>query len=399
MFLVRLVQAETFAEELRDLKAGREVKTSSKLVKLKPVLTEGILRVGGRLEEAVVLSYNERHPVILPRNHHISQLIVRHCHEGLAHAGKEQTLAQTRKMFWILGGRGLAKSTIRNCVKCRRLNERPMKQIMAPLPRERLKPYNPPFTFSGVDFFGPLMFINRRGPPKEIRSDRGTNFVGAERELNEAIDRWNHAKICQELQQREVKWTFHPPAAPHMSGVWERLVQTTKKHLKAVAGDRLLGEFALRTLLTEVESIMNNRPIVAASDNPADLEALTPNHFLLQRKVSGLPPGLFVKEDHLGRKQWRKVQYLADVFWKRWINEYLPSLTERGKWLRDQRKVRVGDLVLVLEENVPRNKWTVGRVTEVFEGRDSKVRSAKVKTSSKELHRPIVKLCLLDGQG
>ncbi|KAL9975992.1 hypothetical protein ACROYT_G013221 [Oculina patagonica] len=92
--------AESFAEELRDLKAGREVKTSSKLVKLKPVLTEGILRVGGRLEEAVVLSYNERHPVILPRNHHISQLIVRHCHESLAHAGKEQTLAQTRKMFW-----------------------------------------------------------------------------------------------------------------------------------------------------------------------------------------------------------------------------------------------------------------------------------------------------------
>ncbi|KAL9961530.1 hypothetical protein ACROYT_G030487 [Oculina patagonica] len=135
-----------------------------------------------------------------------------------------------------------------------------------------------------------------------------------------------------------------------------------------------------------------------ASDDPADLEALTPNHFLLQMKVSGLPPGLFVKEDHLGRKQWRKVQYLADVFWKRWINEYLPSLTERGKWLRDQRKVRVGDLVLVLEENVPRNKWTVGRVTEVFEGRDSKVRSAKVKTSSKELLRPIVKLCLLDGQ-
>ena len=88
-----------------------------------------------------------------------------------------------------------------------------------------------------------------------------------------------------------------------MSGVWERLVQSAKKHLKAIVGDRLLSEFALRTLFTEVEFIMNNRPIVAASDDPADLEALTPNHFLLQRKVTGLPPGVFVKEDHLGRKQ------------------------------------------------------------------------------------------------
>ncbi|KAL9967439.1 hypothetical protein ACROYT_G025661 [Oculina patagonica] len=129
---------------------------------------------------------------------------------------------------------------------------------------------------------------------------------------------------------------------------------------------------------------MINRTIVAASDDPADLEALTPNHFLLQRKVSGLPPGLFV---HLGRKQWRKVQYLANVFWKRWINEYLPSLTERGKWLRDQRKVRVGDLVLVLEENVPRNKWTVGRVTEVFEGRDSKVGAIANQVPAKEPRR------------
>ena len=96
---MRLVQARSFAEELRDLKANNQVKGSSRLAKLKPVLTEGVLRVGGRLEEAVVLSYDEKHPIILPKKHHISQLIVRHCHESLAHAGREQTLAQTRKMF------------------------------------------------------------------------------------------------------------------------------------------------------------------------------------------------------------------------------------------------------------------------------------------------------------
>lgn len=215
--------------------------------------------------------------------------------------------------------------------------------------------------------------------------------------MQDGIKGWNNIKIYQEFQQKGVKWTFHPPTVAHMSGVWERLVQSAKRHLKAIVGDGLLSELALPTLFTEVEFIMNNRPIVAASDDPADLEALNPNHFLLQRKVTGLPPGVFVKEDQLGKKQWRKVQYLTDIFWKRWISEYLPALTEREKWLKDQRNVRAGDLVLIMEENVPRNKWNLGRGTEVFVGRDSRVRSAKVKTSSTELHRPVVKLCSLDG--
>ena len=145
-------------------------------------------------------------------------------------------------------------------------------------------------------------FVSQRGPPEEIRSDRGTNFVGVEPELQDAIRGWNNTRIYHELQQKGVKWTFHPPAAAHMSGVWERLVQSAKKHLKTIVEDRLLSEFALRTLFTEVEFIMNNRLIAAASDDPANLEALTPNHFLLQRKVTGLPLGVFVKEDHLCRK-------------------------------------------------------------------------------------------------
>jgi len=166
------------------------------------------------------------------------------------------------------------KNIIRKCFKCHRLNERPMKQAMAPLPKDKLQPYKPPFTFPGVDFFGPLMvkwgrgsakcwgrfftcltmraiflllvpsletndlimalrqFVTRRGPPEVIRSDRGTNFVGVECELKEAIEGWNNVKNYQELQQKEVKWTFHPPTAAHMSGVRERLVQSVKKHLK-----------------------------------------------------------------------------------------------------------------------------------------------------------------------
>ena len=308
---------------------------------------------------------------------------------------------------------------------------------MGSLPGARLEAYHPPFTFTGVDLFGPLtvkwgrgtakrwgclftwlttravhlevtpsletddfimvlrQFISRRGPPKEIWSDRGTNFVGASRELKEAIAHWNEETIERQLQQKGIRWVFQPPAAPHMSGVWERLVQITKKHLKSVAGDGLLSDVELRTLLGEVESIVNNRPITAVSDDPDDCSALTPNHFLLQRATQ-LPPGVFVNEDLFSRKRWRKVQFLAGHYWKRWIREYVPTLQRRPKWVKSRRNAQIGDLVLLAEDKVVRNRWPMGRVVEVFTGEDGGVRSARVKTAGGVFHRPVSKICLLE---
>ena len=119
--------------------------------------------------------------------------------------------------------------------------------------------------------------------------------------MEESIAQWNEESIERQLQEKGIKWVFQPPASPHMSGVWERLVQTTKKHLKSIVGDGLLNDFELRTLLSEVESIVNNRPITAVSDDPADFTALTPNHFKLQRATQ-LPPGVFVTKDKFSRR-------------------------------------------------------------------------------------------------
>ena len=119
----------------------------------------------------------------------------------------------------------------------------------------------------------------------------------------------------------------------------------------------------LRTPLAEVESIVNNRPITAVSDDPEDCSALTPNHFLLQ-KATQLPPGVFVKDDSFSRKRWRKVQFLAHQYWKRWIRQYLPTLQKRSKWVKSRRNVQIGDLVLIAEDNVLRNRWLMGRVME-----------------------------------
>ena len=172
-------------------------------------------------------------------------------------------------------------------------------------------------------------------------------------------------------------------------------MQTTKKHLKNVLGDGLLNDLELRTFLAEIESIVNNRPITAVSDDPADFAALTPNHFLLQRATQ-LPPGVFVSEDKFSRRRWRKVQFLVDHYWKRWVREYLPALQRRPKWVKLRRNVQPGDLVLIAEDNMVRNRWRLGRVVEVFTGQDGGVRSARIKTANGVFHRPITKICLLE---
>ncbi|XP_064647116.1 uncharacterized protein LOC135499969 [Lineus longissimus] len=437
-WIVRNVQRQYFAEEIRRLQEGNNVKASSKIQSLSPVLIDGILRVGGRLENAPTLTSNEKYPIILPKDK-TGRLVMLDAHQRLAHAGREQTLAETRKEFWILGGRHLAKNIIRNCCDCRRRNARPMKQVMAALPEFRLVPFQPAFTTTGCDLFGPLeikwgrnttikrwgclftclvtravylemvqslssdyfvltlrQFISRRGPPEEIRCDNGSNFTGAAKELGKAREEWNQQQIVTEMQQKGIKFIFLPPNAPHMAGVWERLVKVSKRHLQALSGGYLLTDNGLRTLLAEAEAIMNGRPLCPVSEDPKDFEALTPNHFLVQRKLVGLPPGVFVKEDGLLRKEWRKVQWAAELFWQRWLKEYLPSLQHRQKWRTTQRDVRVGDLVLLVEDGVKRGQWPLGRVTKVVCGQDNHVRSAFVKTKHTELHRPIVKMCLLE---
>ena len=215
-------------------------------------------------------------------------------------------------------------------------------------------------------------------------------------ELKEAIKSWNQAAIEKSLEQKGIKWTFHTPAGPHMSGTWERLVKSCKRALKAIIGVGCVNDHTLRTLFTEVEAMMNSRPLTAVSDDPKDLQPLTPNHLLVQRRVMALPPGLFVKEDNYSRRRWRQSQFLANQYWKRWMKEYIPTLQERQKWHRATRDVAVNDLVLLAEDNVPRGKWPMARVVSVFLGRDGRVRSVELKTATSVLTRPVVKLCMLE---
>ena len=247
------------------------------------------------------------------------------------------------------------------------------------------------------DFINVLKrFVNRRGNAKALYSDCGTNFKGAHKELKDCLMALNQIEIGQYAAQEDMEWHFNPPDAPHMGGAWERLVGCVKVALRNIVKERLVTDFQLMTLLTEVETIINSRPLTETSDDINDLEALTPNHFLLGRANRHLPMGVFTDHDLCSRKRWRQVQLLADHFWKRFRKEYLPSLTKRVKWNSEQRNSEIGDLVLLADSNAPRGQWKMARIIKVFPGEDGVVRVAEIKTEAGILTRPVTKLCLLE---
>ena len=434
-FWIKRIQVQAYPDDLARLLAGKEIHLSSDLKSLHPLVDEnGILRVGGRLDRAPI-SYEAKHPAILPKKSDIVPLILSSLHQRLNHAGAEHVLTELRQRFWVPQVRSTIKKLLKSCLICRKQNSKPIAPLMANLPYGRLQPFVPPFYHTGVDYFGPLFvkekrstvkrygclftclgtravhleiahsldtdsfimalrrMMARRGKPRHVYSDNGTNFVGAERELKESLDKMNQAKITNTLSQDRTQWHFNPPSAPHFGGVWERLVQSAKKALKISLRGQLVNDETLHTFIVEVESLLNSRPLTHVSVDPHDLEPITPNHFLIGRNSPNVPPDVFDKRDLCSRKRWRQAQTLTDHFWRRWLREYVPNLTERKIWQRKrQRDIRIGDLVLVVDENVPRGRWNLGRVIKTFPGDDDLVRAADVQTKNGVHKRPVVKL-------
>ena len=238
-----------------------------------------------------------------------------------------------------------------------------------------------------------MRFIARRGKPSTIISDNGTNFVGAEREFAEYVAAWNKEGIEEHLIQRGIRWKFNPPAAPHFGGVWERLVRSCKKAMYAVLGNRSVTEDILSTTMCIVEQTLNARPLTPVSSDVNDLEALTPNHFLLGNKNVCLPYLPCTEEFIDRRKLFRQTQAYANLIWDRFRKEYLPTLNNRQKWRSTANEtLKEGDLVWLIEDSDKRGYYKLGRVTETIDGSDGVIRSAIVRTNDGVYKRPVVKL-------
>ena len=304
---------------------------------------------------------------------------------------------------------------------------------MASLPKDRLQ-VAPPFTKVGVDYFGPIMvkhsrkqekrygclftcmvhlevtksleadsfinalrrFVARRGPPSDIYSDNGTNFVGADRELKQSLKEWNQSQIADFLSQKEIHWHFNPPGSPHFGGIWERLVQSCKKALKVVLHNQVVTDEVLEIAFAETEAHVNSGPLTEVNSNSSDLEAITPNCFLISRANPVLPCGSFADKEVSSKNRWRQTQVLINQVWTRWLREYLPTLIARKKWNQITRNIKVGDLVLVVDENTQRGDWPLARVMKTFPGKDDTVRECEVKTKAGLYKKPVAKLALLE---
>ncbi|XP_011860459.1 PREDICTED: uncharacterized protein LOC105557752 [Vollenhovia emeryi] len=443
LVLIKHVQRHAFAQEIRDLSDGGQVKSSSVLASLSPFIDQsGVLRVGGRLQKSL-LEYEKRHPILLPAKCRFTVCLFEREHSRMLHAGPQALLFSIRGTYWPLNGRNIARKVVRGCTTCFRNNPKPLTQIMGSLPLDRIN-CRRVFSVVGIDYAGPIItamskgrgrktnksyialficfstkaihleavsqlssdafvaalrrFAGRRGCPRKIYSDNATNFVGAERELAElyqAIRTSFDNHVNEYCSLNEIQWSFIPPHAPHMGGLWEAGVKSCKYHLKRVIGETVLTFEELSTVLVQIEACLNSRPLCQLPSSPNDLQPLTPAHFLIGESITGLPD-IDLKESPVNRlDRWQLIQRLTQHFWKRWSVEYLTSLQGKCKWTIERENLGIDDIVLVCNDNAPPLQWKIGRVLELHPGADKKVRVVTVKTANSVIKRPITKLCKL----
>lgn len=227
-------------------------------------------------------------------------------------------------------------------------------------------------------------------------SDNGTSFVGAEKEIARAYKQWRTEGILDRIGHRGTEWKFMTPAAPHQGGMYEAAVKSMKFHMKRVIGQRVMEYDQFRTLLCGIEAVMNSRPLSPLSDDPDDLQALTPGHFIIGEPLVSPPAFRYINEGKGSeRKLWIERQKMMEHFWTRWTNEYLTTLQERKKWRREKENVKLGQLVLIRDENLPPAHWKLARIVDLLPGKDGLVRNVVVKTQNGAFKRPIQKLSIL----
>jgi hypothetical protein len=443
--IVKSIQKRSFAEEYHQLSTGGGIEKNSTIRNLSPFLDEnGVIRVGGRIRNAN-LAYNQKHPVLIPKNHNVTEAIIRHFHVKNLHSGTQSTLASIRQQYWPIAGRNKIKQIIHKCISCFRAKPIIAQQKMGDLPVKRLEPARP-FINSGLDYCGPILikthrgrgkqktikayvclficlstkaihielvsdltadtfldalkrFVSRRGTVKSIISDNATNFIKANKDLIDLHQFFQNSEISRKLvttlSNENIQWKFIPPRTPNFGGLWEAGVKSVKFHIKRVVGETVLTYDELYTLLTRIEACLNSRPLVPMSNDPNDLTAITPGHFLIGEALTApLEPDLIeLKINRLSRHQ--LLERLRQHFWKRWRTEYLSYLQGRTKWQSPSPSLQPGDLVLLVEDNVPPLCWPLGRIQQVHPGSDGNVRVVTVKTNRGTYKRGVRKVCVL----
>lgn len=436
---IKYYQNLIYGKEVEELTKNGRVKKRSSLITLSPFLDEkGLIRVGGRLQNAS-LTNNTKHPIIIPKNQHITKLLVSEAHTKTLHGGIQLMMTYLRSKYWIIGLKSTVRKCIHNCKTCIIDKAKVKNQFMGQLPAVRVTPHRP-FLNSGVDFAGPVLmrtskgrghhatkgyiclfvcmatraihleavtdltsqafiaafrrFVARRGQCKHIWSDNGTNFVGAAKELKQLFEKGKDnlaAEVAELLANDGTTWHYIPPKMPTCGGLWESGVQSAKRHLARVNKDTKLTYEEMATLLAQVEACLNSRPLCQI-DNTT-VTPLTPGHFLVGEPLINVPDINYDHQKVSLLTRWQMVQKMTHEFWRRWKTEYLNTLQQRYKWQVPISSPSVGDIVVIKDEDTPPTKWLLGRIKQIHPGVDNLVRVVTVQCKGDhELKRPVSKL-------
>lgn len=432
--IVYVLQQHYYQFEINELQKKSDVKFNSVLKSLTPFIDEnGLLRVGGRLTNAQ-LSYDKKHPVIIPARSHFAEIYVRHVHVKFYHAGYLFVMAFVSSKFWF--HRNLyrvVKNVIKSCVVCKRFEGKQSQQIMGQLPAARVTIARP-FSTVGVDLAGPFTikctrhrvikfikmysaifvcfctkavhleilselsaesflltfrrFVARRGLPSVVWSDNATNFQAVSGVMSQ-ID----PKISNYAVKNNLEWKFIPPKSPNKGGLWESAVKSAKRHLVKVAAGAILTQEELLTMLLEIEAIMNSRPLSCSKlsqGNP--FEVITPGHFLIGDSLVAAPEAHSASQVKMSLSQrYQNLRSRINSFWKIWKTDYLTQLQEKSKWKKEMPNVKRGTIV-VLKDDGPPSSWSYGKIEEVYPDALGQVRVADVLVKGKLKRRSLSSL-------
>ncbi len=430
--VVRHIQKECFHLEIEALKKKSPLPKKSRLIDLDPYLDpEGLLRVGGRLQKATTLTYDRKHPVILPNQHPCVEMILRYVHESNAHAGSGWVKDFIREKYWIMGGLQTVKKYVSRCVICRKFQGKHFQPKMAPLPKWRVDGEAKCFEHVAMDACGPLTVIERSGKlgkrdilvfsclssravnlevlpdrtiegfchamrrqaaehglPKTVRLDNYPSHRGTSKEFDVLFS--SHARDLRCAGPLYgVTWSWSRLHQPSTNGVVERAVKDAKLAILKTLGKATIDIDDLFTLVKEVKRVINSRPLVASTDSgPEEApQFLSPHHLLYGYPLSIIP---FLEpnssegpqgDDASIRKRWLKRQKLLRQFTHLFVNQYLSSLAKMDKWKRNQKNPQIGDLCIIFEPNKKRKDWPLGRIEKLHPSPDGQVRTVTVRTS------------------
>ena len=446
---IKDVQAMYYGPEIEALEANEEISKRSELARVGPELDEeGLLRANGRLPSAS----GREPPVILPRHDKLTRMLMEAAHQDCLHQGSGWTVYYFRKDFWCSHATQVARSVIGRCVLCQRLRKATLQQGQGQLPPWRADENARPFSYTGVDYAGPIVcfkpdpesrkkksrpmimdkklyfivfsclqtralhletvdsmateplnlavrrFMARKGKPHTFFSDNAKSFKKAAQEI-EVLQEYHSAKgVRKTLIAEGIQWKFIPERAPHWGGLWEKMVGLVKSVLRVTMQGKYT-EDEIRTFVAEAEALVNSRPLAPVSGDPGSAMPVTPSELLFGYNITSAPLPQVATQGRMStvKKIWARRQHLVQICRRKFVRDYIHLLREhkrRPEYVDNQ--LSEGDLVIFEDGGGKRCDWPLGRIKKLLPGRDGRVRAVILTTPGGDTRRSVQKIVPLE---